>query len=924
MKLNRYYFILFLLLVVTPALAQERGTRISGNFRDLDIEQFAKQIESQTTYKIYFDQKQFDSLRVSLEVNDRPLNEVFDALFKNTAYSYAIDNQNRVYLTKGRTIDAELPTGLFAPAAGVVVARVETQITDLSVAADAGAPIANTENRIYEIGIKTSSLEGTAVLSGYMRNNKTGEIQVGAAIYIENPRIGTSTDQFGFYSLTLPKGSHTLNIRAMGIKDTKRRIMLYANGRLNLDVQPEITSLREVVISADKVANIKDVQLGVEKINIATIKQVPAVFGEADVLKVVLTLPGVKSVGEASTGFNVRGGATDQNLILFNDATIYNPTHFFGLFSAFNPEVVKNIELYKSSIPARYGGRLSSVLEVNGRDGNLKKVTGTAGLGLITSRLNLEGPIVQDKSSFILGGRTTYSNWLMNLLPNDASYKGAKVSFYDVNAMITNKINDKNDIYFTGYLSNDASNLNTDTLFGYKNMNASLKWKHVFNDKLLGTATGGIDRYQYNNHSNKGNVSAYNLDFAIQQLNLKTDFNYFLNPRYTIDFGLSTIRYQIDPGRYTPRGAESLVVPNIMEKEQAQESAVYLGNRFDVTPALSLDFGVRYSMFNYLGPKKINEYAPNVPRDPANLTGSTTYGNGDLIKTYHGPEVRLAARYAVTEDFSVKTGYNTLRQYIHMLSSTTAISPTDIWKLSDPNIKPQFGDQVSFGLYKNFRANTIETSAEVYYKRLKDYLDYKSGSRIVMNPDIENAVFNTRGKAYGLELMIKKLTGKFNGWLSYTYSRTLLQQDDPNAGELINNGEYYPSNYDKPHDVTLVSNFRISHRISFSFNATYSTGRPVTVPIGKYFYSGSFRALYSDRNEFRVPDYFRTDISLNIDGNHRVNQKTHNFWTIGAYNLTGRKNAYSTYFISEGQEIKGYKLSVFGSVIPFLNYNIKF
>ncbi|SKB46604.1 TonB-dependent receptor [Daejeonella lutea] len=922
MKFNIFRLVVIILVLYCSSGFSQDKKPISGNFKDLTIEQFAKQLEAQTGYKIYYDQSQFDSLRVNLDVNNKPISDVFSELFKNTNYSFAIDRNNRVYLTRGRRINTELPAGLFASRSQGAI--IETQITDLGTTNEAGPVIATTENKLYEVGIRTSSLTGTATLSGDLRDAKTGEALVGAAIYVDNPRIGTTSDQFGSYNLTLPKGAHTLNIKAMGIKDTKRRIMLYSNGKLNFDVQPEITSLREVIISADKVANIKDVQMGVERISIATIKQVPAVFGEADVLKVVLTLPGVKSVGEASTGFNVRGGATDQNLILFNDATIYNPTHFFGLFSAFNPEVVKNVELYKSSIPARFGGRLSSVLDVNGRDGNMKKITGTAGLGLITSRINVEGPIVEDKSSFILGGRTTYSNWLMKLLPDDASYKDSKVSFYDLNLMLTNKVNDKNDLYFTGYMSSDASNLNTDTLFGYKNANFSIKWKHAFNDKLVAVATTGLDKYSYNNHTQNSSVNAYDLDFGIQQLNGKLDFNYFLNSRYTIDLGFNTIRYIVDPGNFQPRGSESLVMPDLLEREQAQESALYLGNRFDITPAFSVDFGVRYSMFNYLGPKKVNQYAPNVTRDPTSITGTTSYAKGDLIKTYHGPEARLSARYALTEDFSVKAGYNTLRQYIHMLSSTTAIAPTDIWKLSDPNIKPQYGDQVSFGLYKNFKANTIETSAEVYYKQLKDYLDYKSGSKIVMNHDIENAVFNTEGKAYGLELMIKKLTGKFNGWLSYTYSRTLLKQDDPNAGEVVNNGDYYPSNYDKPHDVTLISNFRISHRISFSFNSTYSTGRPVTVPIGKYFYSGSFRALYSDRNAYRVPDYFRMDLSLNVDGNHRVSQTTHNFWTFGVYNLTGRKNAYSTYFISEKTEIKGYKLSVFGSAIPFVNYNIKF
>ena len=333
---------------------------------------------------------------------------------------------------------------------------------------------------------------------------------------------------------------------------------------------------------------------------------------------------------------------------------------------------------------------------------------------------------------------------------------------------------------------------------------------------------------------------------------------------------------------------------------------------------------MRYSLFNYLGPQNINTYAPGLPIEEGNRLNNVFYKKGDVIKTYHGPEFRLSARYSISDDFSVKAGYNTLRQYIHMLSNTASISPTDIWKLSDPNIKPQYGDQVSLGLYRNFKANTIETSVEVYYKRLKDYLDYKSGAVLTLNHHIETDVINTKGKAYGAEFLIKKLTGKLNGWIGYTYSRTLLKMDDPNASQVINKGNYYPSNYDKPHDFTLVGNYRFSHRFSISVNTTYSTGRPITLPIGKYFYAGSLRALFSDRNEFRIPDYFRSDVSMNIEGNHKIHQLTHSSWTIGIYNITGTENVYSTYFVSEKGTIKGYQLSIFGRAIPFVNYNIRF
>ncbi len=523
-----------------------------------------------------------------------------------------------------------------------------------------------------------------------------------------------------------------------------------------------------------------------------------------------------------------------------------------------------------------------------------------------------------------MGGRTTYSNWLLKLLPDDSNYKDSKASFYDANMRLSHKINDKSNIYLTGYLSNDDSNLNSDTSYAYSNKNVSIKWKHVFNNKFTSVLVGGFSGYEYNTRSVVNPVNAYRLGFNIQQTNAKADFNYYLSSKHTLDFGISTINYKLKPGSFIPVGDKSLVATNIIDTEQALESAVYFGDRFDLTSNLSLDLGVRYSMFNYLGPQDISTYAPGLPRSEPNVTGTTSYNKGDFIKTYHGPELRFSARYQITDDLSVKTGYNTLRQYIHVLSNTVAMAPTDIWKLSDPNIKPQYGDQASLGLYKNFKSNTIETSVEGYYKRIKDYLDYKNGAVLVMNHNIERDVINTDGQAYGIEFLVKKLTGKLNGWLGYTWSRTLLKMNDPTAAQLVNGGEYYPSSFDKPHDLTLVGNYRFSHRVSLSLNTTYSTGRPITVPVGKYFYAGSLRARYSGRNQLRIPDYFRTDVSMNIAGNHKIHQLTHSSWTVGVYNLTGRDNPYSTYFTSEKGVIKGYRLSVFGNAIPYINYNIRF
>lgn len=684
----------------------------------------------------------------------------------------------------------------------------------------------------------------------------------------------------------------------------------------------KISVLEDVVVLAQKVNNVKGAQMGVQKIEIKAIKQIPAVLGEADVLRVVTSLPGVKTVGEASTGLNVRGGSADQNLILFNDATIYNPSHFFGMFSAFNPDIVKDIMLYKSSIPARYGGRLSSVLDIGSKEGSKKEFSGSAGIGPLTSRINIEGPLIKEKTSFLFGGRTTYANWLMKLLPDE--YENSRASFYDVNLLVSHDFDKNNSLYLTGYFSKDKFSLNSDTTFGYQNGNLSLKWKHTFSNKLSGIFTAGLDNYNYSISSDRNTINSYRLKFGINQYYLKTHFNYYLNSNHTVDFGLNAIKYQLDPGSYEPLNANSLVVPKVMRREHALETAVYLSDKYDVTTTTSLEAGIRYSVFSFLGPQEVNLYTPGVPKDENNFLGTKTYGTGKFINTYGGPEYRISVRQMIGINSSIKAGFNTQRQYIHMLSNTTTMAPTDIWKLSDPNIRPQHGSQVSLGFYRNFKSNTIEASVELYYKKIKDYLDYKSGANLVMNQFIEADVINTNGKAYGVEVLVKKTLGKLNGWVGYTWSRILLKQSDTLVGEIINEGKFYPANYDKPHDFTFIGNYRVNHRFSVSLSATYSTGRPITMPIGRYYYAGSYRTLYDERNAHRIPDYFRSDFSMNIDGNHKKNQKTHNSWTIGVYNVTGRKNPYSVYYVSEGGVINGYKLSIFGSAIPFLSFNIKF
>lgn len=919
MKLRKTSFkrlILFLSLLIGSLYchAQANEPVITMKMDKFSIEDAILAIEEKTQYRFYFDKTHFDTTKVSLDVRNTLLRDALNKMLTNTGLNFSIDNAERnVFITKGLIVQTSLPPSFFEGHKVGANSVTSDSITTFQ---------SGNDEKLYVLGQGDDNNLNRVTINGTVRDEKTGEPIIGASVYIQNPNIGVITNPFGSFTIMLPKGKHILYVQSIGMEDVKRQILIKGDGTINISMQSRIMTLKNVIISAQKVNNLRNTQLGVQKLDIKTIKQVPVVFGEADLIKVMLTMPGIKTVGEASTGLNIRGGSADQNLMLFNDANIYNPSHFFGMFSAFNPEVVKEVEVFKSSVPAKYGGRLSSVVNITGREGNKKNFAGSAGIGLLTSRLAIEGPIVKDKSSFIVAGRSTYANWLLKLLPDQ--YKNSKAGFYDVNLLLNHEFNKKNTIYLTGYLSNDRFNLNSDTFYRYQNQNIVLKWKHTFNNRAYSLITTGNDRYEYNISSDKNPLNAYSLAYKINQSYFNTNINYFINSKHTLDFGFNTLYYRLNPGDYLPVGNQSLVVPQRMQQEQALESAIYISDKFNITRDLSLDAGIRYSMFNYLGPYEVNNYQPGVSKIEENITGTTLYGKNKIINTYHGPEVRIGLRQMLNNTTSIKAGYNSLRQYIHMLSNTAAIAPTDIWKLSDPNIQPQFGDQVSLGVYKNLKSNTIELSVEGYYKRIKNFLDFKSGAVLVLNTHVETEVARTRGKAYGAEFLAKKLTGKLNGWISYTYSRILLMADRAETGEMINNGLYYPANYDKPHDATLVSNYRFSHRFSTSLNATYSTGRPITLPIGRFYYADGERTLYGPRNGHRIPDYFRVDFSMNIEGNHKIHQKTHNSWTIGVYNLTGRRNPYSVYYVSENGVVNGYKLSIFGSAIPFVNFNIRF
>ena len=682
--------------------------------------------------------------------------------------------------------------------------------------------------------------------------------------------------------------------------------------------------LDEIVVVGGRPSSVDNVIMGSEKFKPQLLKNIPSAFGESDIMKIVLSLPGVTTVGEASSGYNVRGGATDQNLILFNGGTVFNPSHLFGLFASFNSDAVEDVELFKSSIPVEYGGRISSVLKVISKEANMQKLTGSASIGVLTSKANLEIPIVKEKVSLLLNGRTTYSDWILKQLPEKSGYRNGTANFYDLGGVLTWKLNSLNRLKINGYWSHDKFSFSSDDNYGYQNSNISAEWRSMLNEKITATLSAGLDHYDYFNEDKSVPSSAARLSFGINQLWGKLNIRQRLTEKEVISYGISMQHYNVQAGKYEPVGDASYIKTDQLQHEKALESAAYISYERPLTEKLTVSAGLRYSMFNALGPRDVNYYEDD--QLPSEETLLETRHESGIIKTYHAPEIRLSALYAIKENVSLKVGFNTMHQYIHKVSNTSIVSPTDTWKLSDLNIKPQKGWQAAAGIYHETRDKNYEFSAEVYYKHIDDYLNYRNSAVLLMNSHLETDVISTKGKSYGVELQVKKPFGKVNGWVSYTFSRSLLRQDDKGVKKPLNDGDWYPSEYDRPHEVKAVLNLKFTERYSFSSNFNYATGRPTTLPTGKYYnsYYQKFMPYYSDRNTYRIPDYMRLDLAFNIEPTHRLTSFLHTSFSIGVYNALARRNAYNIYYINEGDNIKGYRLSVFGTAIPYVSLNIKF
>lgn len=914
----RHFITIALLSFVVSTSFSQDCVKYTGEFNSATIVDVFNSIEAYTSLNVHINSTDasIDTLQITSSYQDECITAILDGILSEYNY-FTIIYKNNVLITKD--------TPILQVTENFVTDTIQTDTTNNALLGflfqqDIGA--SDNKDEVLELGNKLEFERGKPVqLSGYVKEKNSGEVLIGAVIFIEKPFTSAITNQFGYYSLMVPSGKNTVKLSYSGMKDIAKSLIVYSEDGFDFNMEENIIGLDEIIVTADKDRNIEQVQMGVERIDISTMKNVPKILGENDLIKVALTLPGVKTVGEGSQGFNVRGGNADQNLVILNNSPIYNTAHFFGFFSVFNADVVKGSELFKSSIPVNYGGRLSSVMDVESRDGNQNKIAGKGGISPISARLTVDVPIIKDKLSIVAGGRSTYSDWILKRVKND-KVSESRATFNDIAARIKYNIDESSAIYVNGYRSFDSFNLLSDSVFSYSNNAASIKYLKVVSPQLEWNVVGSYSGYEYNINYDEKLDEAFDIGYKINEVGIKAEVDQVFDLKNNFNYGFESKVYSIDPGSRTKSSAESLVLEESLENEKSVEAAVFFSDQIELNPDVSIYGGLRYSMYGNIGPKESFSYDANFPKDIASITDTTTLDG--VYNFYHGPELRLSLRYSLDATSSIKTSYNRTRQYINLLSNTTSISPIDIWKLSDEHIQPQIADQISLGYYKNFKSGLIETSVEVYYKKLQNILDYKVGSQLILNQSIEADVLQGNGKSYGIEVLAKKKSGKLNGWISYSYSRSLLKIDGDFPIETVNRGEFFPTNFDKPHDFSVVSNYKFNRRVSFSMNVKFSSGRPITYPLAQYIIGGKRVIHYSDRNEFRIPNYFRIDLGVNFEGNHKSDKIAHGFWSFSIYNLTGRNNAYSVYFETTENQVKAYKLSIFADAIPTLTYNFSF
>jgi len=769
-----------------------------------------------------------------------------------------------------------------------------------------------------------------STLSGKITNKMDGESLFGVTIFTDDFKKGTTTNEYGFYTLTLPKGNYKIVISYMGFRSTTKEIDLNQNKTIDFELEEESNALDEVIVSTKEAEirnKIRKPQMSVTQLSVKTIRQAPVVLGEVDILKTITLLPGVTTNGEGSSGFNVRGGAADQNLVLLDEATIYNTSHLFGFFSVFNADAIKDINLYKGGMPAKYGGRVASVLDVRQKDGNTKEIRVHGGVGLISSRLLVEGPLKKEKVSFLLAARASYVNLFLNLAnqPN-------RVSFYDLNTKISYEINQNNKLFLSGYFGQDVFKLDDFFNNSYGNNSFNLRWNHLFNSRLFSNLSFIYSKYNYN-------LTFKAIDFKwdsdIVDLNIKYDLKYSLNDKFKFNFGASFTKYDFNPGEIKPTSETSSINERILDKKFAFEPSIYAEVEHKISDKLNLRYGLRFSSFYRVGNQTLQTYNNDLPiiynenlgiYERANPTGSITFGDNETIASFNGFEPRMSFAYQLNENTSIKASYQRVNQYLHLISNTNSTTPLDVWAPSGKYIKPQKSNQYAIGFFKNLKEGKYSVEIESYFKDVSNRIDYIDGSNLIANNTLETEILAGKSRAYGLEFLLKKNKGKLTGWMSYTLSKSEQRVKGRVANETgINNGDWYNTPYDRTHDLSLTGSYAFNKKWRFGANFIFQTGRPANYPSGQYQFEETIVPVFVNRNAERLPAYHRLDISATLTPRKNKNRKLKGEWVFGIYNLYGRKNAASITF-GENEDTfinEATRTSIFG-IMPAVSYNFKF
>lgn len=756
-------------------------------------------------------------------------------------------------------------------------------------------------------------------VSGHVKDAKTGEEIIGATVFVKPLSTGSSTNEYGYYSITLDKGTYTFVYSTMGYTSIEKEIVLDKNMVVDIELESGDQQLNEVVVSDSVGPTAQEKQISVLKMEMVTAKKIPALFGEVDVMKTIQLLPGIQSAGEGNAGFSVRGGGNDQNLILLDEATVYNASHLFGFFSVFNPDAIKDLDLYKGGIPAKYGGRLSSLMDVRMRDGNSKKFAGSGGLGLISSRLTLESPIFKEKGSFIISGRRTYADVFLKLAPNK-DLRDNQLYFYDFNAKANYRISDKDRIYLSGYFGRDVLGLAGLFGFDWGNATATVRWNHIYNPRLFSNLTLIYSNFDYGINIDLSESQNFELISGIDDIGLKLDYSFFKKPQSTMYFGVHSIYHYFQPGKFLPLRESSMFTPTYLPTKNALENSVYWDHKYEFNSRLNIRYGVRATLYTVMG--KATEYTFS-ESDNYTITDTTYYDRGEVLITYPGIEPRFAMNYALTDISSLKFSYDHTYQFLHQASNSGTTLPTDLWISSGIHVKPQIADQIAAGYFINLKKG-YEISVEAYYKWMHNQIDYRDNANIAFNSAIEREFLIGKGWSYGTEWYIQKTKGKFTGWISYTLSWTWREV------EGINNNEKYHAKNDRRHNVAVVGTYQITPRITLAGTWVFATGNAVTFPGGRYEIDGEIVAYYPERNNYRMPNYHRGDLSLTIDGKKKEGRSYQSSWNFSIYNVYARKNAFAITFREKEDadgnatgQTEAVKTTLF-SIIPSVTWNFKF